>query len=82
MPESMNGGFNRSEFNQLLYERYVKIWEASMTPQQAQDAFYATNFMYTPWPYLEDENLNRDAFVQVRNYRIRKINVPVILCTS
>ena len=65
MPESLEGGFNRSEFEYLLYNRYVKIWEASMTEQQADDAYAAVNFMYTPWPYLEDEELNRDAFVDV-----------------
>ena len=65
MPESLEGGFNRSEFEYLLYNRYVKIWEASMTEQQADDAYYAVNFMYTPWPYLEDEELNRDAFTDV-----------------
>ena len=78
MPESMNGGFNRSEWEYLLYDRYVKIWEDSLTEQQAEDAFYAVNFMYTPWPYLEDEALNRDAFVQasdVIHFRTHTIHV-------
>ena len=44
----------------------MRIWEASLTEQQAQDAYYAVNFQYTPWPYLEDEDLNRDAFTDVR----------------
>ena len=61
----MEGGFNRSEFNRLLYERLLDIFIDSLTEEQADDAYAAVNFMYTPWPYLEDEELNRDAFVDV-----------------
>ena len=61
----MEGGFNRSEFNRLLYERLLDIFIDSLTEEQADDAYAAVNFMYTPWPYLEDEGLNRDAFVDV-----------------
>ena len=66
MPEALEGGFNRSEFNFLLYDRYVRIWNASVTPEQAEEAYWAVNYFYTPWPYLEDEDLNRDAFTDVR----------------
>ena len=65
IPESLEGGFNRSEFEFLLWDRLLAFWEDQLTPEQALDAFYATNFQYTPWPYLEDEELNRDAFVDV-----------------
>ena len=61
----MEGGFNRSEFEQLLYDRLLNIFVDSLTPEQAEDAYWAVNFQYTPWPYLEDEELNRDAFVDV-----------------
>ena len=65
IPEALDGGFNRSEFQFLLWDRLVSIWEAQFTPEEAQDAYWATDFMYTPWPYLEDEELNRDAFTAV-----------------
>ena len=73
----MEGGFNRSEFNRLLYERYVTIWEEQLTEQQAQDAFWAVNFQYTPWPYIEDEELNRDAFVDVRYVKINLLKYRI-----
>ena len=65
IPEALDGGFNRSEFNFLLQDRLLAIWEASLTPEQANDAYWAVNYHYTPWPYLEDEDLNRQAFVDV-----------------
>ena len=70
IPESLEGGFNRSEFEFYLWDRYIAIWEDSLTEQQALDAFYAVNFMYTPWPYLEDEELNRLAFNDVSRHHI------------
>lgn len=65
IPEALEGGFNRSEFNQLLYERYLAIWEAQLTPEQAANTYWGVNFEYTPWPHIEDEELNRKAFVDV-----------------
>ena len=65
IPEALDGGFNRSEFQFLLWDRYVAIWEDQLTEQEALDAYWAIDFMYTPWPYLEDEELNRDAFTDV-----------------
>lgn len=64
----MDGGFNRSEFQRLLYERYVTIWEDSLTPEQTEDAYWATDFHYTSWPHIEDPDLNREAFVEVSKY--------------
>ena len=62
----MDGALNRTAFNTLLYTRLLAIFYDSLTEQQAEDAYWAVNFMYTPWPYLEDEELNRKAFVDVK----------------
>lgn len=43
-----------------------------MTPEQAEDAYWAVNFYYTPWPHIEDEELNRKAFVDVSTIGLLK----------
>ena len=80
----MEGGFNRTEFNTLLYTRLLDIFYDSLTEQQAEDAYWAVNFMYTPWPYLEDEELNRKAFIDVimgivHEYKQKLRNAYIIL---
>ena len=71
IPEAMEGGFNRTEFQTMLYERLLIIWKDSLTEKQTQDAYWATDFFYTPWPYIEDEGLNRKAFVDVSRVKFR-----------
>ena len=65
IPEAWDGGFNRTEFQRILRENLLEIWAPQFPPKVQEDAYSATDFMYTPWPYLEDKELNRDAFNMV-----------------
>ena len=65
IPESTEGGFNRSRWQYHLRESLLFYWEPQFTPQQADDVYQAFDWFYTPWPVLEDEELNRQVFNDV-----------------
>ena len=56
-----------SEFKRILRENLIGIWADQMDPETEEDAYQAGVFQYTSWPYLEDKELNRDAFNMVRS---------------
>jgi len=61
IPESNDGGFNRSEFERIMLERLVSIF-APAFPAQEEDMLQAMLGYYTPYPYKDDEEENRQAF--------------------
>jgi hypothetical protein len=65
IPESMEGGFNRSRWLYHLKESLLFFWEAQFDEKTNEDLFEAFSYVYTPWPTLEDEELNRLVFNDV-----------------
>jgi hypothetical protein len=65
IPEAWDGGFNRTEFQRILRTNLIGIWADQFDDETEEDAYQATDFQYTPWPYIEDKALNRYAFNQV-----------------
>ena len=63
----MEGGFTREEFEYHLRTDLISFWEPQLEPKQTEDAFQALNFFYSPWPYTNDTDLNREAFNWVRS---------------
>ena len=61
----MDGGFNRSRWQYHLRESLLFFWEPQFDEKTNEDLFQAFNFFYTPWPTLEDEELNRLVFNDV-----------------
>jgi len=63
IPEADAGGFTRDEFQYLLRTRLVDIFGPSAdTEEHYENAFQAFSWFYSPWPYLDDEEANRQAF--------------------
>jgi carboxylesterase type B len=62
IPEADDGGFTRDEFNYYLRTRLVNIFEGPLDETEIENAYQAMNWYYSPWPYLEDEEANRQAF--------------------
>jgi len=62
IPESMEGGFTREEFHYYLQNNLLNMWAPSFDEKTNEDIFRATDFQYTNWPYIDDLDLNRDAF--------------------
>ena len=65
IPESIDGGFTRAEWQHHLRESLLFYWEPQFDPQKADDIYHAFDWFYTPWPVLEDEELNRAIFNDV-----------------
>lgn len=61
IPEAHEGGFNRSTFLDILKNRLIDNF-APQFPEKFEDVFQAMSFFYTPWPYIEDKELNREKF--------------------
>ena len=66
----MDGGFTREEFEYHLREDLLAFWTPQFSDKMNEDAFQATNWFYSPWPYINDTDLNRDAFNIVRAGRL------------
>ena len=62
IPESMDGGFTHEEFEYHLREDLLGFWSPQLDAKTTEDAFQALSFFYSPWPYIENEILNREAF--------------------
>ena len=62
IPESMEGGFTHEEFEYHLREDLLGFWSPQLDAKTTEDAFQALSFFYSPWPYIENEILNREAF--------------------
>jgi len=63
IPESANGGFTRLEFLELLRTRLVDIFSESFNnTEHVENIYQAMDFFYAPWPYIDDQELNRQAF--------------------
>lgn len=61
IPESLKGGFNRTEFEYHLHNDLLNMF-SPLFPDKEQDVFEALNWYYSPWPYLDDEDKNRLSF--------------------
>ena len=81
IPSSLLGGFTRSEFHDHLENRLLAIWSPQAEPFNdsltMEKAFWAIDYNYAPWPYVEDEYENRDAFNEV--FWLNKIKSPNII---
>jgi carboxylesterase type B len=63
IPESLDGGFTREEFQYYLRERLVNIWMESADSEEIyENSYQAIEWYYTPWPYIDDLEANRQAF--------------------
>ena len=58
----MDGGFTREQFEYHLREDLLGMWSPQFDAQTTEDAFEAMNFFYSPWPFVNDTDLNREAF--------------------
>lgn len=65
IPESNEGGFNSTEFDYYLRTRILDIFAEQLTEVQYENVFQAIDWNYVPWPYLEDEDGNRQAMNQL-----------------
>ncbi len=57
-------GFNRTEFLDHLNNR-VNRWVGLLGEDTAEEVVYALDYNYSPWPYVEDREANRQAFTEV-----------------
>jgi len=63
IPEANDGGFTREEFQYYLRTRLVGIFTDALESEEiAENAYQAFDWKYTPWPYIEDLDANREAF--------------------
>ena len=62
----MDGGFTHEEFEYDLREDLLAFWTPQFSDKMNENAFQAMNWFYSPWPYINDTDLNRDAFNVVR----------------
>ncbi len=61
IPESIEGGFNKTEFEYYLRNNLLSIF-SPLFPDKLEDVVQAMYNFYAPYPHLEDEDLNREAF--------------------
>jgi len=63
IPEADQGGFTRDEFQYYLRNRIISIFAESVGDEViVENSYQATDWKYTPWPYIEDLDANREAF--------------------
>jgi len=62
IPASLLGGFNRTEYLYWFRRNLWSIWEPLFDEETGEEVFNAIDFNYAPWPYLNDEYENREAF--------------------
>jgi carboxylesterase type B len=62
IPEANDGGFTREEFQYYLRTRLIDIFRENVpTDEDYENAYQAFDWFYTPWPYIEDLEANRQA---------------------
>ena len=66
----MEGGFTREEFEYHLREDLIGFWSPQFDDKMTEDAVQACNYFYSPWPYINDTDLNREAFNWVRKFSL------------
>jgi len=63
IPESNGGGFTREEFEYYLRTRLVDMFKVSAASEEVyENSYQAFDWYYTPWPYINDLEANRQAF--------------------
>jgi len=63
IPEADRGGFTREEFQDLLRTRLADIFYAAAESDEIyENGYQAVQYYYTPWPYIDDEEANRQGF--------------------
>jgi len=63
IPEATQGGFTRDEFQYYLRERLVGVFaESATSDEMVENGYQAMDWKYTPWPYIDDLDANREAF--------------------
>ena len=65
IPESLDRGFNSTEFEFYTKRNLIGIY-LPLFPDKEEDTFQAINNFYAPFPFIEDLDLNREAFNTVR----------------
>ena len=90
IPESIQGGFNHSEWMYHLETDLMSIWAPLMYNDTYDEFLHAIEYNYSPWPYIEDEYANRDAYNKVRTpsfntfftiqCTIRNTEIIIVLC--
>ena len=65
IPESIDGGFNRTEYVRLLRELIFGILEGE-DEYRSEQVYQAIHHQYTNWPHIDDLEGNRESFVKVR----------------
>lgn len=72
VPDPEGDGFNHTEFEQGV-RVLMKLFSAYFPPGREEDVFKALSWYYSPWPHIDDLELNREAFNKVGN------NIVVII---
>ena len=60
-----DGCCNRSYFSYAIEEQIVGFFSPRMSNTTAEDCSRALDYNYTPWPHLNDTDMNRDRLVKV-----------------
>lgn len=61
VPDPDGDGFNHTEFEQGV-RVLMKLFSAYFPPGREEDVFKALSWYYSPWPHIDDLELNRQAF--------------------
>ena len=64
VPESNNGGFNRTEFLYYLKHNLMDMF-LPLAPDSEHDVMKTLDFYYSDWPALDDPDRNREVFNKV-----------------
>jgi len=63
IPEALQGGFTEEEFQFYLRTRLVDLFkETFLSETDYENSYQAVQWYYTPWPYQNDTEANRQAF--------------------
>ena len=58
-------GLNRSDFNEILWNRAINKADAWPNTTKPEDVYEAFKFFYADWPYYDDQESNRQMLGQV-----------------
>ena len=65
IPGSILGGYSRERWLRYLRDPILEFWAGVLDNQTIEDAAWALDMNYAPWPYVEDRYSNRDQMNQV-----------------
>ena len=67
VPGASEGGFNHTIYLDYVWV-LMEYFLASIPPERQDDVHETLSWYYAPWPHLDNEELNREAFNQVLSY--------------